>query len=92
LPPGPPRFLPGPFAAHWQRSNPDDQWSCNSVARGNEFMSEWDRLGERGIAQQAIDSSGESVAELSRKFSERMEKMGREAAASEQTERAPAQP
>jgi hypothetical protein len=62
-------------------SDPDDQWSCDSVARGNEVMSEWDRFGERGLAQQAIERSGETVAELSRKFSERVEKSGRDAAA-----------
>jgi hypothetical protein len=73
-------------------SDPDDQWSCASVARGNAFMSEWDRLGERGIAQEAIERSGESVAELSRKFSDRMEKIGRDAAAREQAQSAPAQP
>jgi hypothetical protein len=47
-------------------SDPDGQWSCDSVARGNEFMSGWDRLGERGLAREAIERSGETVAELSR--------------------------
>jgi hypothetical protein len=55
--------------------------SCDSVARGNGYMSEFRRLGERGLAAEAIERSGETVAELSRKYTERMEKVGREAAA-----------
>jgi hypothetical protein len=51
-------------------SDPEQQWSCDSVARGNAFMSQWDELGERGLARQAIERSGETVAELSRKFDE----------------------
>jgi hypothetical protein len=62
-------------------SDPDDQWSCDSVARGNAYMSEFQRLGERGLAAEAIERSGETVAELSRKYTERMKKVGREAAA-----------
>jgi hypothetical protein len=73
-------------------SDPNDQWSCDSVARGNAFISEWNRLGQRGLATAAIERSGESVAELSRKFSERMEKTMREAAASMQNQNAAAEP
>jgi hypothetical protein len=73
-------------------SGPEDQWTCDSVARGNAFMSEWDRLGERGLAKEAIERSGETVAELSRKFSDRMEKMMREAAASMQNQNAATEP
>jgi hypothetical protein len=53
--------------------DPDDQWSCDSVARGNALMSEEDRLGERGLANEAIERSGETVAELASKFSNRMD-------------------
>jgi hypothetical protein len=48
------------------------QWSCDSVASGNAFMSQWDELGERGLARQVIERSGETVAELSRKYDEQM--------------------
>jgi hypothetical protein len=57
------------------------QWSCDSVARGNAYMSQWDELGERGLARQAIERSGESLAALSRKFDEWVATAGREAAA-----------
>jgi hypothetical protein len=73
-------------------SDPEQQWSCDSVARGNAFMSDWDRLGERGLAKEAIERSGETVAELSSKFTDRLEKASREAAASAQSESAVAQP
>jgi hypothetical protein len=51
-------------------TNPRQQWNCDSVARGNEYMSQWDELNERGLAKQAIERSGESDAELSRKYEE----------------------
>jgi hypothetical protein len=54
------------------------QWSCDSVARGNAFMSQWSELGDRGLANQAIERSGESITELSRKYDERTAKMMRE--------------
>jgi hypothetical protein len=73
-------------------SDPEQQWSCDSVARGNAFMSEWDRLGERALAAESIEQSGETVAELSRKFTELMEKASREAAAGAQRQSAVAQP
>jgi hypothetical protein len=59
--------------------DPEQQWNCDSVARGNAYMSEWDQLGERGLARQAIERSGETVAELSRKYNERMAKWARDA-------------
>jgi hypothetical protein len=78
--------------AQMNPSKPDEQWSCDGVARGNAFMSEWERLGERGLAKAEIDRSGETVADLSRKFSERMEKISREAQAGAQSQSAAAQP
>jgi hypothetical protein len=48
---------------------PKQQWSCDSVVRGNSQLEE---LGERGLARQAIERSGESVLELSRKYDEQM--------------------
>ena len=64
-------------------SDPKQQWNCDSVARGNAFMSQWDDLGERGLAKQAIQRSGESVAELAHKFDEHMAAAAREAAAAQ---------
>ena len=36
-------------------SDPQQQWSCDSVARGNAFMSRWIETGERGMAKQEIE-------------------------------------
>jgi len=71
-------------------SDPEQQWNCDSVARGNAYMSEWDQLGERGLARQAIERSGETVAELARKYTEQSAKWARDAEASAQSR--PAQP
>jgi hypothetical protein len=73
-------------------SDPEQQWSCDSVARGNAYMSEWEQLGERDLARQAIERSGETVAELSRQYTERMAKWARDAQASAETSAAAAQP
>jgi hypothetical protein len=73
-------------------SDPEQQWNCDSVARGNAYMSEWDQLGERGLAQQAIERSGETVAELAHKYTEQLAKWTREAQASDETQPNPAQP
>lgn len=60
-------------------SDPKQPYSCDSVAKGNAYMSQWDELGERGLARQAIERSGESVAELARKYDERIAALTREA-------------
>jgi hypothetical protein len=73
-------------------SDPQGQWSCDSVARGNAFMSQRDELGERGLARQAIERSGETVAELSRKYDEQMATTMREIQASAQGQAPAAQP
>jgi hypothetical protein len=73
-------------------SDPEQQWNCDSVARGNAYMSEWDRLGERGLAQQGLERSGETVAELARKYTEQLAKWAREAQARAETQPADAQP
>jgi hypothetical protein len=73
-------------------SDPEQQWNCDSVARGNAFMSEWEQIGERGLAQQAIERSGETVAELASKYTEQMAKLTREAQASAETQPAAAHP
>jgi hypothetical protein len=56
--------------------DPKQQWSCDSVARGNAHMSQLEALGERGLARQAIEDSGETVAALSRKYDEWLAAMG----------------
>ncbi|HSZ09422.1 MAG TPA: hypothetical protein VK794_12860 [Steroidobacteraceae bacterium] len=60
-------------------SDEDQQWSCDGVARGNAFMSERVRLGEMGFAREAIERSGETVAELSRKHLDFIEKLTQDA-------------
>jgi hypothetical protein len=71
---------------------PQQQWSCDSVARGNAYMSQLQELGERGLTRQAIERSGETVAELSRKFDEQMSKLMREAQESAQSQAPAPQP
>ena len=61
--------------AQMMPSDPDQQWSCDSVARGNAYMSEWIQLGGIGLARAAIERSGETVAELSRKYIDAMDKL-----------------
>jgi len=73
-------------------SDPQQEWSCDSVARGNAFMSQWDELGERGLARQAIERSGETIAVLSRKYDEWMAAVTREAQARAQGETPAPQP
>jgi hypothetical protein len=73
--------------------DPTQQWSCDSVARGNAYMSQLQELGERGVARQAIERSGESVAELSREYDEWMATLMRKARESAQSQAAvPPQP
>jgi hypothetical protein len=60
-------------------SDPQQPYSCDSVAKGNAYMAQWGELGERGLARQAIERSGESVAELARKYDERITALTREA-------------
>ena len=61
-------------------TDPKQQWSCDSVARGNAYISQLGELGERGLARQAIENSGETVAELSRRYDEWLGAVRREAA------------
>ena len=69
-------------------SDPAQQWACDSVARGNAYMAQLGELGERGLARQAIERSGESVAELSRKFDEWVAALQRKAQESAQSQAA----
>jgi hypothetical protein len=73
-------------------SDPEQQWSCDSVASGNAFMSQLNELGERGLARQAIDRSGETVAELSRRYDEQTATMMQKAQERVQRQAAARQP
>jgi hypothetical protein len=59
-------------------TDPKQQWNCDSVARGNAHMSQLEELGERDLARQTIEGSGETIAELSSKFDEWLAAAGRE--------------
>jgi hypothetical protein len=72
--------------------DPQRQWSCGSVARGNAYMSERVALGERDQARLAIERSGETVAELSLKYDERLASMVRDAQGSTQGQAPTPQP
>ena len=69
-----------------------EQWSCEGIARGNAYMSEWVAFGERGLAGRAIERSGESVAELSRKYDDWMATVMRDAQQSAQAQAPAPQP
>jgi hypothetical protein len=73
-------------------SDPEQQWSCNSVAGGNAFMSQLNESGERGLARQAIERSGETVAELSRRYDEQTATMMQKAQERVQSQAAARQP
>jgi hypothetical protein len=73
-------------------TDPTQQWSCDGVARGNAYMAQLDSLGERGLTRQAIERSGETVAELSRRYDEQMATMMRKAQESTQSQAAAPQP
>jgi hypothetical protein len=73
-------------------TDPTQQWSCDGVARGNAYMAQLDSLGERGVTRQAIERSGETVAELSRRYDEQVATMMRKAQESAQGQAAAPQP
>jgi hypothetical protein len=62
-------------------TDPKQQWTCDGVARGNAYMTLLAELGERGLARQAIEDSGETVAELSRRYDEWLATIGRQTTA-----------
>lgn len=57
----------------------DDSWSCDSVNRGNALLGQSIRLGEIGAARDALERSGETVAEWAQKHRDFVSKMSREA-------------
>jgi hypothetical protein len=62
-------------------TDPKQQWTCDGVARGNAYMTQLAELGERGLARQAIEDSGETVAELSRRYDEWLAAIARQTTA-----------
>jgi len=59
--------------------NSDDHWTCDDVSRGNAYMNQWARWGELGAARDALEWSGETVAELAQKQRDFIDKMRRDA-------------
>lgn len=59
--------------------NSDDQWTCDDVSRGNAYMNQWARWGELGAARDALEWSGETVADLAQKQRDFIDKMRRDA-------------
>jgi hypothetical protein len=56
-----------------------DMWSCESVRRGNAYMSQQAHLGELGALRDALEQSGKTVPELARKHRDWLDAIGREA-------------
>jgi hypothetical protein len=71
-------------------TNNDDLWTCDGVRRGNAYMGQRVRLGELGAARDALERSGETVAESAQKQRDFIEKITRDAQQREAT--APAEP
>jgi hypothetical protein len=57
----------------------DDAWSCDAVRRSNAYVGLMARMGEMAAARDALERSGESVAELAQKHADWMERIRREA-------------
>jgi hypothetical protein len=73
------------------QTTPANNWTCDSVRRGNAYMGQWVRLGgEVGAARDALERSGETVAELAQKQRDFIEKMRRDF--QQREEAAPAEP
>ena len=56
-----------------------DMWSCESVRRGNAYMSQLARLGELGALRDALEQSSETVPALAQKHRDWLDAIGREA-------------
>jgi hypothetical protein len=57
----------------------DRPWTCEAVAQGNAFVAKRSRLGEIGLAQDLLDHSETTIAELAQKYNDTMKKMLEEA-------------
>ncbi len=60
-------------------SEPDNEWTCKGVEQGNAYIAKLTRMSEIGVMQELLELSPHTVAELSRKHTEFMEKMLEEA-------------
>jgi hypothetical protein len=56
-----------------------DTWSCDTVQRGNAYVSRMARMGEIRAARDALERSGRTVPELAQKQADTMEKIRRDA-------------
>jgi hypothetical protein len=73
-----------------QSNGSDGMWTCDSVRRGNAYMSQWVRLGEVGALRDALEQAGETVPELARRRREFVATLMRDA--QRQADQSPPQP
>jgi hypothetical protein len=57
-----------------------EAWSCDGVSRLNAFVNQVGRLGELGATRDALERSGETIAEMAAKWTAFLERIQREAA------------
>ncbi len=60
-------------------SDTDMLWTCDAVGRLNAYMVQRVRLGELGAARDILERSGESVEEMARRYTQRLDDIRREA-------------
>lgn len=61
---------------------PQDMWSCNVIARGNEFTNAWARLGEMGALEERLARSEKPIPELAQEYRASVDLMMRQVQAS----------
>ena len=61
-------------------SSPNDQWTCQTIERGNAFMKDWARVGEIGALQLELERSGKTLSELSNDYQDYTDELMRKAA------------
>jgi len=64
----------------------ENQWTCGAVERGNAYVREAIQLGELRATREALERSGETVAELAGKWRDYLARIRREAQQREQEE------
>ena len=70
-------------------SNPKDQWTCETIERGNAFMKDWARVGEIGALQLELERSGKTLSELSNDYRDYTDDLMRKAAQAASLQSAP---
>ena len=60
--------------------SPKDQWTCQTIERGNAFMKDWARVGEIGALQLELERSGKTLSELSNDYQDYADELMRKAA------------